>query len=363
MRTTALIRATGLTAVLGSLAFAVPAQAATTVGNNLAATPTTVSLCDGSIGCTLVPASLAPEKGTLTTVTGVVVRWRVKAAAAARTSIALRVVRGNTAVGTSAAQTLTAPGISTFPTRLAVVAGDRLGIDAFGVNPPIAAFPGGTVDRWSPPLGETETRPPTDQRPFELLLNADIEADADRDAWGDETQDRCVGQAGPQNGCPAPPPPPPTTTPPPATTPPPPPANTSTPIGGTPAPSGATAPTATNDSIAPPVNAAPRITSLLFNATRISFRISEPASVSLLVQRVLPGKRVGARCVKPTRRNRAARKCNLLVRAVTGRTDVDSGLNTARLRRLPPGRYRVRLLSTDLTDRTAIVIRYFRLRG
>ena len=370
MRTTALIRATGLTAVLGSLAFAVPAQAVTTVGNNLAATPSAVDLCDGTIGCTLVPATLAPENGTLATVSGVVVRWRVKAAAAARTSIALRVVRGNTAIAKSASQTLTAAGIATFPTRLSILAGDRLGIDALGDNPPIAAFPGaGTVDRWNPPLGSSETRARTDQRPFELLLNADIEADADADGWGDETQDRCVAQAGPQDGCPLPPPPPPppetTPPPPPATSPPPPPSGASTPPGVTPAPSGATGPSVPNDSIAPPtsVDAAPRITALLFNATRISFRISEPASVSLLVQRILPGKRVGARCVKPTRRNRAARNCNRLVRAVTGRTDVESGLNTARLRRLPAGRYRVRLLSTDLSDRTAIVIRYFRLRA
>lgn len=366
MRTTALIRATGLTAVLGSLAFAVPAQAVTRVGNSLAATPSSVSLCGSSNGCTLVPA----ENATLATVSGVVVRWRVKAAAAAQTSIALRVLRGNTAIARSAAQTLTAPGIATFPTRLSILAGDRLGIDAFGDNPPIAAFPGsGSLDRWAPALGPNETRARTDQLPVvELLLNADIEADADSDGWGDETQDRCPAQAGPQDGCPVPPPPPPpppTPPPPPATSPTPPPANTSTPPGTTPAPSGAAAPSVPNDSIAPPasVDAAPRVTALLFNATRISFRISEPASVSLLVQRILPGKRVGARCVKPASRNRAARNCNRLVRAVTGRTDVDTGLNTARLRRLPPGRYRVRLLSTDLSDRTAIVIRYFRLRG
>lgn len=85
--------------------------------------------------------------------------------------------------------------------------------------------------------------------------------------------------------------------------------------------------------------------------------------MSLLVQRVLPGKRVGARCVKPTRRTRAARKCNRLVRSVAGRTDVDSGLNTARLRRLPTGRYRVRLLSIDLSGRTSTIIKYFRVRG
>ena len=36
------------------------------------------------------------------------------------------------------------------------------------------------------------------------MLNADVEPDADADGFGDETQDQCLGQAGPDNGCPAP---------------------------------------------------------------------------------------------------------------------------------------------------------------
>ena len=212
MRTTALIPASGLAAILGALALAVPAQAATTVGNSLAATPSTVTLCSGNFGCTLVPS----DNASASPVSGVVVRWRVKAAAAAQTSIALRIMRGNTAIARSAAQTLTAPGISTFPTRLSIQAGDRLGLDALGDNPPIAAFPGaGSLDRWDPPLAPNETRARTNQLPVtELLLNADVEADADSDGWGDETQDRCVGQAGSQEGCVPPPPPAPTTSPP-----------------------------------------------------------------------------------------------------------------------------------------------------
>ena len=51
MRTTALIRATGLTALLALLGVAAPAQAVTTVGNNLVQAPTAgLSMCDGGHG-------------------------------------------------------------------------------------------------------------------------------------------------------------------------------------------------------------------------------------------------------------------------------------------------------------------------
>ena len=106
-----------------------------------------------------------------------------------------------------------------------------------------------------------------------------------------------------------------------------------------------------------------RLSALQFNATRVRFRVSERASVSLLVQRVLPGRRSGTRCVKRTARNRRARSCARLVRALSGRTTVEPGLSTARLRRLAAGRYRVRLLATDLSSgKTSTLIRYFVLR-
>jgi len=106
---------------------------------------------------------------------------------------------------------------------------------------------------------------------------------------------------------------------------------------------------------------AAQISGLSFSGTRLRFRISESATVSLLIQRILPGRRVGTRCLKPTARNRRARSCLRRVRAISGRTDVAPGLNTARLRRLPVGRYRLRLLATDLDGRISTVIRYYRL--
>ena len=94
------------------------------------------------------------------------------------------------------------------------------------------------------------------------------------------------------------------------------------------------------------------------------FRISERASVSLLVQRVLPGRRVGD----------AMREAAQLVTAALAAARVSCARSRAGPRssrastpracgRLPPGRYRVRLLATDLSSgRTSLLIKYFVLR-
>ena len=48
--------------------------------------------------------------------------------------------------------------------------------------------------------------------------------------------------------------------------------------------------------------------------TRVTFRLSEAASVRFTVERARAGRRVRGRCVKPTRRNRQRRKCTRYVR-------------------------------------------------
>ena len=366
MRPPALIRATGLTALLASLGVAVPAQAATAVGNNLSQkSSASVPLCDGDdTTCTVVPATLAPEKlapGGLTAVPGVVVRWRVKSSTAVPSSLALRVVRGNTGLARSAYVSLStgAPPIFTYGTRISVAAGDRLGVDLIvrnGANPQIAATSAlglARWDRWEPGLNINEGRAPDDAHAaLRAVAPGDHRARRRRRRLGRRNPGRVPGRGRPDRRLPAsaasaaaaaatsaatatPPPPP------------------------RPAPGperiapGLPGCTGRRPAGADAANEPPRITALQFNATRMRFQISKPASVSLLVQRVLPGRRVGARCVKPSSRNRRARSCTRRVRALSGRTNVEAGLNTARLRTLPPGRYRVRLLSTGLSGRTS----------
>ena len=88
--------------------------------------------------------------------------------------------------------------------------------------------------------------------------------------------------------------------------------------------------------------------------TTISYALSEAAAVSFRVERVLPGRRVGGRCVKPTQSNRTARRCSRYKLLRGGfRQQGAAGANrlkfTGRLRgtKLRPGKYRLRGVATD----------------
>ena len=89
--------------------------------------------------------------------------------------------------------------------------------------------------------------------------------------------------------------------------------------------------------------------------TVIRFSITEAATVTLRFRRVLPGRRVGGRCRKPTRLNRSRRRCTrlVLVRGSVSRP-VQPGARRIRFAgrlsrraRLKPGRYRMTLTARD----------------
>ena len=82
--------------------------------------------------------------------------------------------------------------------------------------------------------------------------------------------------------------------------------------------------------------------------TKVTYTDSQAATTTFTVARVLPGRKRGKRCVKPTSRNRSAKRCTRFVRVRGSFTRVDvAGKNTfrftGRLRRkaLKPGRYRL----------------------
>jgi hypothetical protein len=82
--------------------------------------------------------------------------------------------------------------------------------------------------------------------------------------------------------------------------------------------------------------------------TTVSFRVSAVTAVVFTVQRARPGRRVGGRCVRPTRRNRRARRCTRFVAVrgsftVPGTTGLDRFRFTGRVggRKLAPGKYRL----------------------
>jgi len=87
---------------------------------------------------------------------------------------------------------------------------------------------------------------------------------------------------------------------------------------------------------------------------KVSYRLSEPASVTFRVERPLPGRRVRGRCVAPKRSNARSRTCTRYVAlrgsfTHKGKAGANKFTFAGRVRRrkLTPGRYRLRGEATD----------------
>lgn len=217
--------ATGLMTVAGLMLATPPngAIAATTIGSNLAGSATVGRVCNPS--CTFAQSALPPSSqaagGVLAPHDGVVVRWRIKTGGGgtvqeART-VRLRITRpgsSDTRTGAGAGPFTVAPSnqISTYDVRLPIQAGDALGLDccADGETYVLASTATAVTLNWNPAL--VDGAPARLGSPFppprELLINADIEPDADHDGFGDETQDQCPTDASTAGVCPPPAPPP-----------------------------------------------------------------------------------------------------------------------------------------------------------
>ena len=89
--------------------------------------------------------------------------------------------------------------------------------------------------------------------------------------------------------------------------------------------------------------------------TRVSYRLSEAATVRVRYERRVTGRRVGSRCRAVSRRNRSRERCLRfgLVRGLARRRGGTAGANSFRLtgrmngRALRPGVYRLRLSARD----------------
>lgn len=170
-----------------------------------------------------------------------------------------------------------------------------------------------------------------------------MEADADRDAFGGETQDACPLDAARQTlPCatlaPGPAPGPAPGSPPPQPPPPPPP-----PL-----------PPRSGDTIAP------RLTALTLRPStlrlgrrgRLALRVSETARVTVRFARLVGGRIQSRRCVREGRRGGAVRRCTVAVPAGSVTLRAQGALSVpfdGRLasRLLTPGRYRITATATD----------------
>jgi hypothetical protein len=87
--------------------------------------------------------------------------------------------------------------------------------------------------------------------------------------------------------------------------------------------------------------------------TTFRYTLSEPAMVTITIERQLPGRRVGGRCRKVTRNNRAKRKCKRFKRVGALSADEQDGAQSTafsgRLRGKPlkRGGYRAGVVATD----------------
>jgi hypothetical protein len=151
----------------------------------------------------------------------VIVSWSHRANSASGRELGVRVWRTTatpgsyTLVGAGALRTLTPGGINTLYERITAFGGDILGLRVG--NPPatILDLGGGAscastagagdsirygIAASEPPSGSTSPLPallPVNR----LNVTARLEADADSDGFGDETQDTCPGTAGSASGC------------------------------------------------------------------------------------------------------------------------------------------------------------------
>ena len=156
------------------------------------------------------PTYAVPARG------GVITSWRHdRGPALATARLRLKVFRktGTTntyqTVGESNFETLAVAGVNAFATRVEVEGGDILGFRFTGA--PISCRRSGTTGDLATASGALQPDPPIGSTvslgtvgPYLLNLAATVEPDSDSDGFGDETQDQCIGAAGPQNGCPAP---------------------------------------------------------------------------------------------------------------------------------------------------------------
>jgi hypothetical protein len=238
-----------------------------------------------------------------------------------------------TAAGTGPTVTVKAPPASAtdvpiqeFPGRVSVSKGDHLAID--GTN--IAATVNNSGQKFSylftPPLVQGQGPRGSTDNTGELLVAATIEPDSDHDGFGDETQDKCPTEANGGAAC-------------------------STPdrkaallsVLRFRPPSFFSAP------------AGPSVLLRTFGST-ISYRLSETATTTFTVQRVLTGRRIRGRCRSATKRNKlvSRRKCKLYKRVRgsfkhTGGAGANSIRFTGRVggKRLKAGSYRLVAATVD----------------
>lgn len=188
------------------------------------------TVCEALGPCTVAAFVELPAEGQTTSagspISGVITKFRIQATVGETpVDVTFRVADVNpieagegpkqaTAAATGTGPTVRLPStageeettgsvpIKTFDGRLPVVKGQHLAIDASGPLK-VAYSPGGDKKSYefAPPLIDGASPRTSNEFRGELTVQATVEPDADRDGFGDETQDRCPGQKATQGAC------------------------------------------------------------------------------------------------------------------------------------------------------------------
>lgn len=337
------------TVSVAAVALLAPASsdAATTIGQ-LNPDPGGGSICDaGQVYTTRagVVSYAVPSGG------GVITSWSTSANGNAGQQGALKTLRQTgtppgaftyAVVASSNLENLTPNTVNRFSTRISVQGGELIGYQfptgadnsqacGFNVADPQSDFRGGPGT--GQPGSSFTSNDDQSSTHRASNLTATIEADADHDGFGDETQDRCRGVAGSNAGC------------------------TGTGSGGGNG-SDKTKPTVSGLSFSSTTfkaaSSGRAFTSKVPTGTKVSFSLSEAASVKFTVQRKASGRKVGRKCKAPTHSNRKKHKCTRW-KSVRGSFTVSGkkGKNTFTFRgriggkALSRGSYRLSAKATD----------------
>lgn len=340
-------------AVALGLIFAGQASAATQLGLDF--TPEQGgTLCTGGYSHFPLANNTTPEPYQVPT-PGVITSWSFTTGRHAFTNFKFKVVRFTDNVGLTVAQdtaTLPANQRTTNTVRIAVSTGDRIGIFVPSTGECLLKSTGATkhfIQSDTQP-GQSNTYVATADNHI-YPVSARLEADADNDGFGDESQDKCPTDASTQESCPAG-------------------------DGGIPPPGGGTPPGGAADTTKPTLGGL-SFTTTVFRAatsggafsaqkkgpigTKVSFSLSEPSAVRFTVQRKTKGRRVGGKCAKLKRSNRTKTKCTRWT-AVKGSFTVagTAGTSTFTFRgrmggkSLKPGSYRLNGTATDPANNASV---------
>ncbi len=224
------LSAAALTVAALLLLFPAAGQAAQVFGSGLFNQPTE-GACETQAPCTIAGFVEIPAAGVVSRngapIDGVVTKFRIRAKVDAPTQVTFRLAnvtpnlspqepidaRTANATGAGTGSTVTLQPSSDngppqeFAGRLAVKKGQRLALDVPALPPgqELLIFNDANDSKFSyefaPPLVDGAAPRTSNQFFGELLVQGTVEADADGDGFGDETQDGCPSQASTQGAC------------------------------------------------------------------------------------------------------------------------------------------------------------------